>query len=219
MLCPNGTPWRPRLAVVGTSASFASLSQAPPLPILLPLSPPLRRPAPPPSLLPLCDSALCLVLFPRAPLTNLGPVAPAPILPYLPRPLPIPPPVIFGCSFSFVSAAVCIRWFQRRPDHRAVDVSPYSDPHRTTIWPILFFLVPHPSLFIHQYLPCRSAQHASGHPSRRRCGRRHPRTAQGAATHEQPRAVPACVGFDRYTYSDASFSTLPGSSCELEREY
>jgi len=98
-LCPNGTPWRPRLAVVGTSASFASLSQAPPWPFPLPLSPPPRRPAPPPSLLPLCDSALCLVLFPRAPLTNLRPVAPAPILPYLPRPPPIssPPP-----SFSAV---------------------------------------------------------------------------------------------------------------------
>ena len=58
-------------------------------------------------------------------------------------------------------------------------------------------------MFINQYFPFRSAQSASG------------TNADGdpvVAAHEQPRAVTAGIGFDRFTYSDATFLTLQASS-------
>jgi len=168
---------------------------------------------PPPSpLLPWCNSALCFVVSFSTP---LSPFFDEPRLPFssdvFPRPpLPLHPPGHVQLFFSIVSVSVCIRWLQRRPDHRTVDVSPHFDPHRTTAWPILHVLVAHPSLLRYQHFPFRSAQSVAGIK------------ADGdpvVAALKQRRAVTAANGVDRYTYSDSTFLTLQASSWVLELEY
>jgi len=94
-------------AVVGTSASFGSVSpcvsRAPPSPLPLPLPPPPRPPAPLPPLFSLCEFALFFVLFPRRPplLSSTSRNFPPLALPPPPLP-PSLPPKSTSCSLCFI---------------------------------------------------------------------------------------------------------------------